>query len=147
MKSLQKLQALLTTHADNFRILHWKACGHNFDSAHKIAENYYEMLSNDIDDVAEIMIRYDINPLNMISCVKLSLEYNTIKDTVKPSNNYDKYDIVEISDSILEELCSIIKDTIQDFQDEDSIGVKSYLESLFEKYDKEYRYINRRRSI
>lgn len=146
MSTIQLLQALLTVHADNFHMLHWKACGKNFDSTHKIAGDYYEMLTDDVDDVAEIMLRYDINPLNILQCVKVVAQHGS-NVSVKSTDDYDKSDIVECSDEILKEIIDTIKLTLEDYQGTEDIGVKSYLEGLFDKYDKECRYLNKRREI
>ena len=147
MENIQLLQAMLTVHADNFRMLHWKACGKNFDSAHKIAGDYYEMLSGDIDDVAEVMLRDDILPLNMLKCAQLVLNHGTNVQGITSSNDYDKEDIIEYSDKILGEIVNTIKITLEDYQVEHSVGCKAYLEGLYDKYDKEWRYLNKRRGI
>ena len=144
MQSIQKLQAILTVHADNFRILHWKSCGENFECAHQISGNYYDMLSDDVDDIAEIMLRYDINPLNIFQCIKLSINSGT-NVSVSASEDYDIKAVTEKTSLIFTEILKIIREVLEEAQDPSSIGVKAYLESLYDKYDKELRYLNKRR--
>ena len=145
MENLLKLQAILTVHADNFRILHWKACGKNFDSAHKIAGDYYDMVSDDVDNIAEILLRYDVNPLNIFNCIKVAVKSGT-NVSIPPQNDYTKEEVIKYSGLILTEILNVIAEALEEAQNPVSVGVKAYLESLYDKYDKESRYLNKRRS-
>ena len=145
MKSIQFLQALFTIHSNNFRMLHWKACGENFDSAHSIAGDYYDMVGADIDDIAEVMLRDDINPLTLEECLDAKHDMNISILDVKGDADYTKSEIIRFSGRILSDILNGILETLEEYQDDRHVGIKSYLEGLYDKYDKEANYLNKRR--
>lgn len=148
MKNFQLLQALFTIHADNFRMLHWKACGENFDRAHAIAADYYEMLGNDIDDIVEVMMRVDIKPLTTPQCYEAKKDIELDMFEADPDEDYELEDVIKHTDSILENLLRGIGEVLmqKEYQEDgDMVGIRSYLEGLYDKYDKQANYLNKRR--
>lgn len=145
MKSFQLLQALFTIHSNNFRMLHWKSCGEGFDRAHKIAGDYYDMVGADIDDIAEVMMRVDITPLTCEQCYDAKTDIDMHILDVSNDDDYDKEDVIKKSDKMLHDLLKGIGETLKDYQDDDMVGIRSYLEGLYDKYDKEANYLNKRR--
>lgn len=143
MENIQQLQVVFTIEADNFRMLHWKSAGRGFDRAHKISGDYYDMIGADIDGIAEIMLRDGINPLTLAECVAAVDDVDGVR--VSPDTDYNVDAVINYADEILKVIVKSIGKILEDYQDTESIGIKSYFEGLYDKYDKEWRYLNARR--
>lgn len=144
------LFALLIIHRTNFQMLHWKVCGSDFDNAHNnVTNNYYEKVTADIDDVAEMLMRQGMNPLGYYDVVKLLADSDVKKIIVDNDEDYSKKEAFQICDVILEQICEAIIGCLEDLEEENqpniNAGVKSYYENLLDQYDKEYRFLNKRR--
>lgn len=145
MKSIQFLQALFTIYSNNFRMLHWKACGENFDSGHAIAEDYYNKLGDDIDDIAEVMMRENEIPLTLEECLDAKHDMNISLVDVRSDKNYTKTEIIHFTARMLNDVLNGIQETLEDYQEASQVGIRSYFEGLYDKYDKEANYLNKRR--
>lgn len=147
--TFKKLVAMLLIQRANFQTLHWKVVGEGFDRLHNsITNDYYEMVSGDIDDVVETFMRIDINPVGYIEACKI---ISTLEDPAiiySTESNYNKENVLKLTHKslnlILDSIASVLKeDCIQN--DITNVGIKAYLESLYDKYDKECRFLNRKR--
>ena len=146
--SFKKLMAILIVQRSNFQVLHWKSIGRHFDNMHtNVTNNYYEMVSTDIDDVTECAMRLGVNPVNLVKACQIAAStegvsmYSTEKD-------YERDEIVSLTDKSLKSILNAIADVLQEDEIQENIenvGIKAYLEGLYDKYDKEYRFLNRRR--
>lgn len=145
------LFSLLEIQRSNMHVLHWKACGNGFDTAHnKITNDYYEKITSDIDDVAEMMMRQNINPCNYIEVHKTLRDAGIDARIYSSESNYSRSDIIKACDEILGEICSAIIDVLKTPEISEkceNIGVKSFYEGLLDSYDKEYRFLNKRRLV
>lgn len=147
---MKYLLAVFMLHENNCRCLHWLSCGKAFDRAHQIAEDLRSLISDDIDTIAEMSLRIDdsgvANLPETIGILKESDENHIIVDSNKC---YEKKDVEKLTGVILEDILNTIEIVYKDSSMEDirNVGIKSALESLYDKYDKEYRYLSKRRSI
>lgn len=146
---LQKLNALFRLYEANFRNLHWNSKGLDFNDSHKsITSEYYEMMSDDIDVTAEMIVRLDENPLNYIEITQFIQEDQESKYLVVASGDlYDRLSIVKFADVMLGDICKCIEECLAEdaINAPENIGIKSDLETMHGKYDLQYRYINKRR--
>lgn len=145
MKNIQFLQALFTIYSSNFRMLHWKACGENFDSGHAIAGDYYDKIGDDIDDIAEVMMRENIIPLTLEECIDAKHEMQMSLVDIRSDKNYSKTEIIHFAGRMLQDILKGIEETLEDYQGSSQVGIRSYFEGLYDKYDKEANYLNKRR--
>lgn len=146
MNTQEKLFVLLTIHQSNLRMLHWKACGKDFDTMHNVVTNqYYEKYTKIIDDVAEILMRQSINPMSILHCVVLTKELNI--EVFDHKKLYDRKDIIKCCDLILTETCDAIENVLasEEMKLPKNVGIKSFYESLYDSFDKESRFLNKRR--
>lgn len=147
----KKLIAMLIIQRSNFQILHWKVRGEDFDNMHaNVTNGYYEMVSSDIDDVVEVAMRLDINPVNHIEACKIVLNDGNSNIMYPSDKDYSRDEVIVLINKSLINILSCIKDVLEtdEIQNEISnVGIKSYLEALYDKYDKECRFLNRRRSL
>lgn len=147
---IQKLNlALFTYYQYNFHMLHWKSKGKGFDTAHKdITDQYYNMTFEDIDVLAEFMLRQNINPPSYKEILEILEESDIKVITIDKDENYDIDDVVKYSQKMLEDIVeSLIKVCKSDeIQQDVNIGIRAELESMLNKYDLECRYLNKRRS-
>ena len=149
MQEQLKLFAKMQLCKSNFQMLHWKSIGDEFDKFHTdVTASYYEKLDKDIDDVAEILMRQGVNPLNYFE-VAVQLGKSGEKGKVLDSSqNYTKEQIIHCTDVLLRDIMEQIlicldSDEIKNVRE--NVGIKSYYESLYNEYDKECRFLNRRR--
>jgi DNA-binding ferritin-like protein len=147
---LQKLNAVLRMYESNFRILHWNAKGIDFNDSHKsITTEYYEMIGKTIDQIAEIMARLGENVPNYVEVLNI-LKSDNNKDymIIDPSDLYTREQIVKLADTMLNDICLVIIDCLEDPSIQNlaiNAGIKSELESIYSEYDLQARYINKRR--
>lgn len=146
--NLKELCAVLTVYSHNFHVLHWGATGHRFDDIHRLADQYYKMITDDIDVVAEQGLRLGQNPggysenLAILEHCKssfLCLDYEDV--------NYEEF--CRYTAAMLEHILMCIANVLKSdiIADEiANVGIKSTLEAMYEKYDLQMRYLNKRRS-
>ena len=146
--NLKVFLAQLTLYESNFRVLHWNSTGNGFDRAHLAAGDYYEMVADDIDVIAEYLGRLDIFPANIIEAVHI-IEQAEETFTVIPTNKlYTKEEVFKYIDTLLGSIkhsIELLLDT-DEIKDMSNVGIKAALEGLHDKYDKEHRYLNKRRN-
>lgn len=143
------LFSMLQLHKENFKMLHWKVCGHHFDNMHNnVTSKYYDMMADDVDVVAENLMRQGINPVNIIKAISIATK---LQDAVFVNANidYSRDDVISITDRIFYQLLrqiEVILNTAEIKDNIQNVGIKAYYESLHDKYDLEYRFLNKRRA-
>lgn len=143
--SLNRLLLTLMISEANFRMLHWMCSGDKFEQMHTNSDSYRDMTCEDIDAVAEMILRVT----NNIPTIKSVSNYpNAIIDTHGNLINFDTWC------SYTEKIFNGILDSISDCLKEESIandvtnvGIKASLESMYDKYDLQARYLIKRRMM
>ena len=145
---LKLLDALLRLYEQNFRNLHWNSVGLEFNDSHKnITTEYYEMVSKDVDLVAEILCMFNTNPANYAEAFELISNTEKKYLIVDSSKKYNKAEIVQLSQVMLNDICDLLAAVIQQLQNPLDAGIKSELETMLFNYTKEARYLNARRGM
>ena len=143
---LKLLDAVLRLYEQNFRNLHWNSVGLEFNDSHKnITTEYYEMVSEDVDAVAEILCMFNVNPANYIEAYDMISKSESKFLIVDSSKKYTKAEIVDLSETMLKDICELVAAIITQIQNPLDAGIKSEFESMLFKYSKEARYLNARR--
>lgn len=148
--TLNELLAVLVVERSNFEVLHWKAKGRHFDNVHNnVTAGYYDMVSDDIDVVAEMGLRLNINPVNYTSAYKTAVKVcgNDLV-VVSADRDYSRDQVIETTDIILKLILFCIAQTLMTDEiqkDIKNVGIKASLEGMYDKYDKECRFLNARR--
>lgn len=147
MSKLQELDAVLRIYESNFRNLHWNSVGNDFNDSHKsITTEYYEMLSNTIDQVAEMICMLGGgNPCNYKEALDIVNNLEQERFIVKSSVKYNRAAIISLADKMLTDICELLSDAIQEINDPIDAGIKSELETMLYNYSLQARYINKRR--
>lgn len=147
MSKLVELDVVLRLHEQNFRNLHWNAKGNDFDDSHKsITTEYYEMVSADVDKVAEILAIKGIDPPNYMEIAEYINHSETTYSLVDSKRHYTRADIIKMSDIMLNEICKLLAVCIEELEDDImAAGIKSELETLLYNYTLQAKYINKRR--
>lgn len=65
MNKFQRLLSALILYSHNVRILHWKVKGVDFDTVHALFGDYQGKLDGLVDDIAEIGLQLDIQPVSL----------------------------------------------------------------------------------
>jgi DNA-binding ferritin-like protein len=142
------LDALLRLYEQNFRNLHWNAKGEDFNDSHKsITTEYYEMVSEDVDKIAEILAMLGTNPCNYPQALEI-INADPGKFVIVDNNKlYTRAEIIEISGIMFKDICNILSVAIEELENPLDAGIRSELETLLYNYTLQYRYINKRRSM
>lgn len=140
-----KLLAILINYHHNFRILHWKVTGCHFDEYHELCANYYETLQEHVDLIAEIGITYNEQPLGLVEAFELLKKDSDNYKIIDPKDNYDEEDIIENIDIMFKDIMKAIESLLEESKIDKNPGVRSKLEGMYEFYDTECNYKNKRR--
>ena len=143
-KALRSLFILLTVSESNFRMLHWMAEGRKFREMHSDADSFRSMVSEDIDAVAEMILR-DSDEIPSLRVISNNLQ--AIIDTRGELIEYEKYIAYckRIFAGILDAIEACLK-TDEIANNIKNVGIKAALESMYDKYDLQARYLIKRRS-
>lgn len=150
MRNQLLLFAKIQLYRANFQMLHWKVCGKGFDRFHaNITTECYEKLDKDADDIAEILMRQGASPLNYYEVLTTLNNDGGHTKIIKSNKDYSAEDVTKCISMYYEDICSQIlkcldSDAIKNVRE--NVGIKSYYEALYNEYDKELRFLNRRRS-
>ena len=79
-KELNKLVANLTVLYTKLHSFHWYVKGHSFYTLHQVFENYYNNVTETLDEAAERLLAIGGHP---VSTLKGSLELATIKEATE----------------------------------------------------------------
>ena len=143
---LKILDALLRLYEQNFRNLHWNSIGLEFNDSHKnITTEYYEMLSKSVDEVAEILCMYGVDPANYIEALDIIQSCEKKYLIVDSKTKYSKEEIVKSADIMLRDICQLLSEIIPQITNHLDAGIKSEFETMLFNYSKEARYLNARR--
>lgn len=134
------LSALLV-YRHNFQVIHWMAKGESFLTIHDKTQEYYTGLTNDIDTVAEMILRTEDSIVNYKEAMENIEDYDYNFLLMHGSTSCDMECFVEFSTKMFKDLMYCITKVLED---EHSIGIKSGLESLYDKYELQCNYILKR---
>lgn len=143
---LKLLDALLRLYEQNFRNLHWNSVGEDFNDSHKsITTEYYEMLSKDVDFIAEVLCMYNTNPVNYMEAAEMISSAESKYLLVESGRKYTRKEICEYADVMFKDICKLLSEIIAQVQNPMDAGIKSELETMLYRYTLQSRYINARR--
>lgn len=140
---LSNLYVLLQTCRRSMQTLHWYVRGLQFDYYHNVVtSDLIDSISTDVDDVAEYMLRYFVvipTPIEELA-ISTKEKYPTYK-----SEEVDVETVAErieaITGRIFEDVCSL-RNSIDDTKYRD---LSVFVDSLVDKYSKEYRFFAKSR--
>lgn len=89
MKGLKILFAALVCYRHNLHILHWKVMGNKFDRLHSLFDEYTDKFGDLIDDIGEILIANNENPLGLDECLKQLTDDDNHFLMLNASEDYD----------------------------------------------------------
>ena len=128
------LNSVLRLYEANIRNLHWNS-------------EYYEMFSDLVDEISEIMGIFDETAPNYVEV--LAIIKNSDKDFLVIDSNklYSRADIIKFMDVMFEDIRVLLVDVLSDycFEDHMNDGVKSKLEDILYDLTFQQKYINKRR--
>jgi DNA-binding ferritin-like protein len=143
---LKLLNAVMRLYESNIRNLHWNSAGEEFNDAHKsITEEYYELLSESIDKIAEIMGIYDIPAPNYVEVITVIRSVEKSYTLIDSSKLYNRGEIIVFIDTMFEDIIELLDDIIENSDIEMNAGVRSELETILYEFTFQKNYINKRR--
>ena len=143
---LIELDAVLRIYEQNFRNLHWNSKGIEFNDSHKnITTEYYEMVSEDVDKVAELLAMLNIDAFNYLEAADYITKSETKYFIVDSKTHYSKLEICKFADIMLNDICSILSAAIEELSNPLDAGIRSELETMLYNYSLQARYLNKRR--
>ena len=138
MDNFSNLLALLVVYQHNLKVLHWKVSGKDFDNKHKILSDYYDKFDEFIDQVAELGMEINIEPLSFNAVHSLCNEMSESVIMCHANQDYEGKDALKIVGSMFDQLIANIDKCQQDkdlpsdiLSDLDSIKAYLRLESHY----------------
>ena len=149
MPEIKEAIAIFILHENNMRCLHWNCVGHNFMTAHGVAEEYTEHICSDIDKLAEFndILGNSPNQVNLIEAAKIIEESDKKLFLVDPSKYYSADDVYKCVTIILSDLKSVIEELLDEIDGDDVAGIHSELETMHHYYHFQRDYLNKHRLI
>lgn len=149
MTEIKEAIAIFILHENNMRCLHWNCVGHNFMTAHGVAEEYTEHICSDIDKLAEFndILGNSPNQVNLIEAAKIIEESDKKLFLVDPSKYYSADDVYKCMTIILSDLKSIIEELLDEIDGDNVAGIHSELETMHHYYHFQRDYLNKHRLI
>ena len=149
MPEIKEAIAIFILHEINMRCLHWNCVGHDFMTAHGVAEEYTEHICSDIDKLAEFndILGNSPNQVNLIEAAKIIEESNKKLFLVDPSKYYSADDVYKCMTIILSDLKSVIEELLDEIDGDNVAGIHSELETMHHYYHFQRDYLNKHRLI
>lgn len=149
MPEIKEAIAIFILHENNMRCLHWNCVGHDFMTAHGVAEEYTEHICSDIDKLAEFndILGNSPNQVNLIEAAKIIEESDKKLFLVDPSKYYSADDVYKCMTIILSDLKSVIEELLDEIDGDDVAGIHSELETMHHYYHFQRDYLNKHRLI
>lgn len=149
MPEIKEAIAIFILHENNMRCLHWNCVGHNFMTAHGVAEEYTEHICSDIDKLAEFndILGNSPNQVNLIEAAKIIEESDKKLFLVDPSKYYSADDVYKCVTIILSDLKSVIEELLDEIDGDNVAGIHSELETMHHYYHFQRDYLNKHRLI
>ena len=149
MPEIKEAIAIFILHENNMRCLHWNCVGHDFMTAHGVAEEYTEHICSDIDKLAEFndILGNSPNQVNLIEAAKIIEESDKKLFLVDPSKYYSADDVYKCMTIILSDLKSVIEELLDEIDGDNVAGIHSELETMHHYYHFQRDYLNKHRLI
>lgn len=149
MTEIKEAIAIFILHENNMRCLHWNCVGHDFMTAHGVAEEYTEHICSDIDKLAEFndILGNSPNQVNLIEAAKIIEESDKKLFLVDPSKYYSADDVYKCVTIILSDLKSVIEELLDEIDGDNVAGIHSELETMHHYYHFQRDYLNKHRLI
>ena len=144
---LRTFLSILLVYRSNFHVIHWLAKGEQFDTIHEKAADYYDMILTTCDEVAEMAMRIGERPVNYIEALKVVEDADKDYKILSTSSNYEFEDFKENTDIMFKDILECIEELLESdiVTEKQNVGIKAQLESIYNQYDLQLRYINKRR--
>lgn len=127
---LNELVANLTVMYTKLHSFHWYVKGTDFFTLHEKFENYYDEVTEALDEVAERMLSLRQRP---ISTLKGSLEVATIKEATEDENASKMVEVLVNDNNTLISLLNEIIEVADESNDPGTSGMAEGLKTKLEK--------------
>ena len=143
MMKLKTFLSVLMVYYSNFKVLHWMAEGEAFFTLHDKAEEYANMLLEDMDTVGEICLRSNEGIVNYIEALKaIEDDENHEFLLINSSEMYDIDKFKANASKMFNDILACIKALLE--EGIDNVGIKAALETMYDKYDLQVNYLLKR---
>ena len=137
MEILKQIFAELVVTEHNMRMLHWNVRGSNFDGAHGKFEEYVTEIGKFIDEIAEIMLMFNENPIDLQSCIDITTKSDNELIYLRGDEKYPASNAFAICDKIFE---SLLRSYVKASQEELPDDIKGKLDEHTYFFRLELRY-------
>ena len=90
---LKFLFALLVAYRHNIHMLHWKVVGEHFDCVHKLMDKYVDKFNGFIDDIGEMLLSLEQDPLTLQECMELLSNHESDFLVIESTRDYEGEDV------------------------------------------------------
>jgi DNA-binding ferritin-like protein len=145
MESLINIFVALTIFKYNFRLLHWKTKGLDFDTKHELVDKYYDQLHIYHDDIAEIILMLNGRLLALNEVMHVGKESDREILLMDGNDYYDNKKIFELINQMFNQLVDLYEDACND--EELTGDIVSKLQEHQYYFRKECRYKGKNRLL
>lgn len=143
---LKTFLSVLLVYRHNFQVLHWMAVGKSFFRIHEKSDAYHKMVDDDIDVVAEMILRESDEIVDYREALDLIDEHNHNFLLMSGKDLCDTDAFVEFSIKMFKDILECIEELLDSeyVQEAKHVGIKATLEGMHDKYDLQANYLLRR---
>lgn len=145
--TLKTFLSVLLVYRSNFHVLHWLAKGKNFFRVHDKAAEYYEEILNDVDVIAEMILRRDGSIVNYEEALEVIKEDENHEFLLVDSEKtYNAKEFKDNATKMLNDILQCIEELLatEYIQEPKNVGIKATLEGMYDKYDLQANYLLKR---
>jgi len=111
---IKLLLSALVFHSHNIKLLHWNVEGLHFDIVHKTLDEYYKMLQDYTDEVAEIGSILGVKPVSLTQAVEILKNDERQYVIVDPEKSYNSKEAYVAVCDIFSNLVDLYDNVCQD---------------------------------
>ena len=107
IERLQVLFSVVMCYRHNIHMLHWKVAGKDFDTTHKILDNYVSKFNLFVDEIAEMLLSIGGNPLTIQECMNVLVPSDKHILLIESKANYTSDEAYKALDIMFNDLYNI----------------------------------------
>lgn len=123
VQKLQTLFSVLVCYRHNLHMLHWKVVGHHFEGAHTLLDSYVSKFNTFIDEIGEMILSMDGNPLTLQECIDIVTQLDQHILIIESGEDYDSTRVYNALDIMFTDLYNLYTEISKDCEFTDCTSV------------------------
>ena len=110
IEKMKLLFAVVLAYRHNLHMLHWKVVGCDFDTIHKLLDDYVDKFNTFVDEIAEMLLSIGHNPLTLQEAITLLSDLNTHILVIESQEDYESDKVFKALDIMFNDLYTMYTD-------------------------------------